>query len=42
VDKVSDLNVAQVGHDVMLSHGSDILILKGVNASDLDNSDFIF
>ncbi|WP_114944093.1 peroxidase family protein [Microvirga calopogonii] len=42
VDKVSDLIVMQLGQDVMISHGSDVLVLKGVNASDLDNSDFIF
>ncbi|MGO4525956.1 peroxidase family protein [Microvirga sp. 2MCAF35] len=42
VDKMSDLTVAQLGQDVMIAHGSDVLVLKGVNASDLDNSDFIF
>jgi Ca2+-binding RTX toxin-like protein len=42
VDSLSDLNVVQVEHDVMLAHGTDILVLKGVTVSDLDNSDFIF
>ncbi|MCB5174238.1 cadherin-like domain-containing protein [Microvirga sp. SM9] len=42
VESMSDLNVWQMGSDVMIWRGSDILILKGVNASDLDNSDFIF
>jgi Ca2+-binding RTX toxin-like protein len=42
VDSLSDLNVVQVDHDVMLAHGTDILVLKGVTVSDLDNSDFIF
>jgi Ca2+-binding RTX toxin-like protein len=42
VDKLSDLNVRQSGHDTIIEHGSDILVLKGVNASDLDGNDFIF
>jgi Ca2+-binding RTX toxin-like protein len=42
VDSLSDLNVVQLDQDVMLARGADILVLKGVNASDLDNSDFIF
>jgi Ca2+-binding RTX toxin-like protein len=42
VDSLSDLNVVQGEHDVMLAHGTDILVLKGVTVSDLDNSDFIF
>ncbi|MBQ0823847.1 cadherin-like domain-containing protein [Microvirga sp. HBU67558] len=42
VDKLSDLHLTQVGHDTVIDHGSDILVLKGVTASDLDNSDFIF
>jgi len=32
----------QVGHDTVIEHGTDVLVLKGVNVSDLDNSDFIF
>jgi Ca2+-binding RTX toxin-like protein len=42
VDNLSDLTLVQVDQDVMIARGSDILVLKGVNASDLDNSDFIF
>jgi Ca2+-binding RTX toxin-like protein len=42
VDGLSDLNVVQVDQDVMIAHGTDILVLKGVTVSDLDNSDFIF
>ena len=42
VDSMSDLRVMQVGHDTVLEHGTDVLVLKGVNVSDLDNSDFIF
>ncbi|HEV2565203.1 MAG TPA: Ig-like domain-containing protein, partial [Microvirga sp.] len=42
VDSLSDLHVVQVDQDVMIARGSDILVLKGVTASDLDNSDFIF
>ncbi|WP_262297610.1 peroxidase family protein [Microvirga sesbaniae] len=42
VDKLSDLHLTQVGQDTVIEHGSDILVLKGVTASDLDNGDFIF
>ena len=42
VDSMSDLRVMQVDHDTVIEHGTDILVLKGVNVSDLDNSDFIF
>jgi Ca2+-binding RTX toxin-like protein len=42
VNSLSDLHVVQVDQDVMIARGSDILVLKGVTASDLDNSDFIF
>jgi Ca2+-binding RTX toxin-like protein len=42
VDGMSDLRVMQVNHDTVIEHGTDILVLKGVNVSDLDNSDFIF
>ena len=39
---MSDLTVSAVGHDTVIEHGTDVLVLKGVNVSDLDNSDFIF
>jgi Ca2+-binding RTX toxin-like protein len=42
VDDLSDLSLVQVDQSVMIARGSDILVLKGVTASDLDNSDFIF
>jgi Ca2+-binding RTX toxin-like protein len=42
VNSLSDLNVWQSGNDTIIEHGFDILILKGVKESDLDNSDFIF
>lgn len=42
VDKLSDLDVRQSGHDAVIAHGSDVLVLKGVTASDLDSNDFIF
>jgi len=42
VDSMSDLRVMQVAHDTVIEHGTDILVIKGVNVSDLDNSDFIF
>jgi hypothetical protein len=42
VKSTSDLNLSQVGEDAVIWHGSDILVLKGVQASDLDGSDFIF
>jgi Ca2+-binding RTX toxin-like protein len=42
VKSASDLNLGQMGEDTLIWHGSDILVLKGVQASDLDGSDFIF
>jgi Ca2+-binding RTX toxin-like protein len=42
VKGTSDLHLSQVGEDAVIWHGSDILVLKGVQASDLDSSDFIF
>jgi len=42
VDQFSDLAMLQSGDNVTIQHGSDILVLKGVTASDLDQSDFIF
>jgi Ca2+-binding RTX toxin-like protein len=42
VKGTSDLNLTQVGEDAVIWHGSDILVLKGVQASDLDSSDFVF
>jgi Ca2+-binding RTX toxin-like protein len=38
----SDLSLVQVGADTVLWHGTDVLVLKGVTAADLDNGDFIF
>jgi serralysin len=37
-----DLSLVQVGADVEIHHGSGVLILEGVLASELDNKDFIF
>lgn len=42
VEQKSDLHLWQMGSDTMIWNGSDILVLKGVTASDLDNGDFIF
>ncbi|SCZ05370.1 peroxidase family protein [Microvirga guangxiensis] len=42
VNDLSDISIQQAGHDTILKYGSDILVLKGVNASDLDSNDFIF
>ena len=42
VNSLSDLYLNQSGEDAVIAHGSDILVLKGVNASDLDNGDFNF
>ncbi|WP_210482681.1 peroxidase family protein [Microvirga antarctica] len=42
VDDLSDLTLLQQGNDTLISHGSEILVLKGVTASDLDQTDFIF
>ena len=38
----SDLSLVQVGADTVLWHGTDVLVLKGVTAADLDSGDFIF
>ncbi|RDI49528.1 calcium-binding protein, partial [Microvirga subterranea] len=38
----ADLHLWQMGADTLIWHGSDVLVLKGVTASDLDNGDFIF
>ena len=32
----------QTTHGIVIDHAAAILVLKGVNESDLDNSDFIF
>ncbi len=42
VNKLSDLHMWQSGSATVISHGSDVLVLKGVKESDLDGSDFIF
>ncbi len=42
VENLSDLHRVQIGADTAITHGDDILVLKGVTASDLDQSDFIF
>jgi len=42
VDNMSDLNRWQSGHDTVIWHDADVLVLKGVKESDLDSSDFIF
>ena len=42
VNQMSDLTLMQVGNNVEIHHGNDILVLKGVSAADLDKSDFIF
>jgi Ca2+-binding RTX toxin-like protein len=42
VDSMADLGLKQVGADTLLWHGSDVLVLKGVTASDLDSGDFLF
>jgi Ca2+-binding RTX toxin-like protein len=42
VDGLADLARMQAGHDTLIWHGSDVLVLKGVSAADLDQSDFIF
>jgi Ca2+-binding RTX toxin-like protein len=42
VDSLADLAHWQAGDDVVIWHGSDVLVLKGVDLSDLDSRDFIF
>jgi Ca2+-binding RTX toxin-like protein len=42
VNSLSDLDIRQEGRDTLIQHDTSILVLKGVNASDLDSSDFIF
>ena len=42
VERLSDLAIWQAGHDAVIWHKFDLMILKGVDASDLGSSDFIF
>jgi Ca2+-binding RTX toxin-like protein len=42
VDGLGDLARVQVGRDTMIWHNQDVLVLKGVSAAELDQSDFIF
>ncbi len=42
VNDMSGISLRQSGDDAIVKYGSDILVLKGVNASDLDSNDFIF
>ncbi|GEO17966.1 peroxidase family protein [Microvirga aerophila] len=42
VEQKSDLHLWQYGSDTVIWHGSDMLVLRGVTASGLDNGDFIF
>ncbi|WP_201865004.1 Ig-like domain-containing protein [Microvirga soli] len=42
VDNLADLYRWQSGHDTVIWHDADVLVLKGVKESDLDSSDFIF
>lgn len=42
VNSLSDLDIRQEGRDTLIQHDNSILVLKGVNASDLDSNDFIF
>jgi Ca2+-binding RTX toxin-like protein len=42
VHTVADLTLWQVGHDVMIAHGTDVLVLDDVSISVLHQSDFIF
>ena len=42
VNQLSDLTLQQVGNNVEIHHGNDVLVLQGVSAADLDKSDFIF
>jgi Ca2+-binding RTX toxin-like protein len=42
VNHVSDLDLNQIGRDLVIWHGTNVVILEGVALRDLDNSDFIF
>jgi Ca2+-binding RTX toxin-like protein len=42
VDSRADLYIWQAGNDAVIWHKMDVMVLKGVNASDLGNSDFIY
>ena len=42
VNHLSDLTLKDVGNNVEIHHGNEVLVLKGVSAADLDQSDFIF
>jgi hypothetical protein len=42
VEQMSDLHIRQLDGDTMIQHGTDIIVLKGVTVSDLNNGDFIF
>nr|WP_312896992.1 peroxidase family protein [Microvirga soli] len=42
VDQLSDLAIWQAGNDTVIWYKFDLIVLKGVNASDLGNSDFVF
>jgi Ca2+-binding RTX toxin-like protein len=42
VDDLGDLARVQVGRDTVIWHNQDVLVLKGVSAAELDQSDFIF
>ena len=41
-DRLSDLSIWQAGDDAVIWYKSDVMVLKGVDASDLASSDFIF
>lgn len=42
VDNLSDLAIWQAGNDAVIWYEFDLILLKGVTASDLGSSDFIF
>lgn len=42
VNSLSDLDIRQEGRNTLIQHEDTIIVLKGVNASDLDSNDFIF
>ncbi|MBM6596402.1 peroxidase family protein [Microvirga pudoricolor] len=42
VNGISDLALDQVGNDVEIRHGSDVLVLEGVSIAQLDSKDFAF
>ena len=42
VDRLSDLAIWQAGNDAVIWNKFDVMVLKGVNASDLGSSDFVF